>query len=138
VLRQLLAAGVDPNETGASGRTPLMIAAHLDLADAAQILLEQGAAIDATSGDKVTKIYPMSDDVLCQEGHDWDPNDTPGRTALSYAAESATPELVALLLTHGAVADKPDSSGHTPADYATGRSDQDTARKIAAMLQSAK
>jgi hypothetical protein len=46
--------------------------------------------------------------------------------------------MVALLLAHGAVADKADSGGKKPADYAAKRSDQNTARKIATMLQSAK
>src|SRR6516225_11374907 len=45
-LRAALELGLDPNEVGASGRTPLMLAARLDLVEAAGILLEHGASPD--------------------------------------------------------------------------------------------
>ena len=63
-------------------------------------------------------------------------SDTPGRTALSYAAELASPQMVRLLLEHGASAAKPDSAGRRPADYVKRRTgDPALSAKIAEMLQ---
>ena len=62
--------------------------------------------------------------------------DTPGRTALSYAAELASPEMVRLLLDHGADATRSDSAGHRARDYVKNRTgDTAQAAKIAEMLK---
>ena len=108
-LRAVLELGLDPNEIGASGRTPLMTAARLDLIEAAGILLEQGAVPDAQATDAVAQTDGTGD-PLCMTG-DKAAGDTPGRTALSYAAEVGSPEMVRLLLDHGAGANRPDSAG---------------------------
>ena len=134
----LLDAGLDPNETGASGRTALMVAAHLDLIDAARLLLERGATVDTRAGDKVAELYPQSDDVQCRDGGQWEPNDTPGRTALSYAAESASPAMVRLLLDHGADPGQADSEGRLPTAYAEQRDDKDQGTAIIELLNAKK
>jgi uncharacterized protein len=130
-LRMLLDQGLDPNQPGASGRTPLMVAARLDLVEAAGILLSRGAIADLTAGEAVAQTdrggNPACNDSGALSG------DAPGRTALSYAAERASPELVRLLLAHGAAADKPDSAGRRPADYAKTRGA--AAARAAAVLE---
>ena len=119
-LRTLLELGLEPNEIGASGRTPLMVAARLDLVEAADILLAHGAALETGAGDAVAQTNSTGD-PLCMTGNAAI-SDVPGRTALSYAAELSSPELVRLLLDRGAKADRPDSTGRRPADYAKNRS----------------
>jgi uncharacterized protein len=138
LVRALLDAGLDPNETGASGRTALMVAARLDLIDAARLLLERGVAVDTGASDKVAELYPQSDDVQCRDGGQWEPNDTPGRTALSYAAESASPPMVRLLLDHGADPDQGDREGRPPRAYTEQRDDKDRVSEIIAILNAQK
>ncbi len=133
-LQALLELGLDPNEIGASGRTALMMAARLDLPEAAQLLLAHGASPGLGAGDAVAQT-DRSGDPVCMRG-DAAAADTPGRTALSYAAEFASPELVRLLLQGGADPAQRDSSGRRPADYVKTRSgDAERSAQIAAMLK---
>ncbi len=133
-LRALLGLGLDPNRAGASGRTPLMAAARLDLTEAAAILLAHGAAPDAGAGDAVAQT-DRTGDPLCMRG-DAAAGEAPGRTALSYAVERASPEMVRLLLAQGAAAAKPDSAGRRPSDYLKDRGgDPAQAAAIAALLR---
>jgi hypothetical protein len=133
-LRALLDLGLDPNEIGASGRTPLMAAARLDLVEAADILLAHGAAVNTEAGDAVTQT-DSTGDPLCMKG-DMAVSDSPGRTALSYAAELGSLEMVRLLLDHGAKAARPDGTGRRPADYVKNRSgDPALAAEISDMLK---
>jgi hypothetical protein len=118
-LRAVLELGLDPNEFGASGLTPLMVAARLDLVEAVGILLAHGAAPDTRARDSVAQT-DSTGDPLCMSG-DKAAGETPGRTALSYAAELSSPEMVRLLLDHGADTKKSDSAGRHPADYVTNR-----------------
>jgi uncharacterized protein len=135
-LGMLLDLGFDPDEPGASGRTPLMVAARLDFVEAAKVLLAHGAAVDRGASDAVAQT-DIGGNALCMTG-DAAVGDTPGRTALSYAAEFAMPDIVRLLLDHGADPAKRDAAGRRPADYvkrrigAASRSDEIT--KISAML----
>jgi uncharacterized protein YecT (DUF1311 family) len=133
-LRALLELGLDPNEVGASGRTPLMMAARLNLVEAAGILLEHGASPDGQTKEAAAQTDGTGD-PLCMTGEKA-AGDTPGRTALSYAAELGSPEMVRLLLDHGADATTVDSLGHRASDYVKHRAD-DPAQiaKIAEMLK---
>jgi uncharacterized protein YecT (DUF1311 family) len=133
-LRAVLELGLDPNEVGASGRTPLMVAARLDLVEAAGILLAHAAAIDTRANDAVAQT-DSTGDPLCMTG-DKAAGDTPGRTALSYAAELGSPEMVRLLLDRGADPASPDSAGRRPADYVKNRTgDAAQSAKVAEMLK---
>ena len=133
-LRALLDIGFDPDETGASGRTALMVAARLDLVDAAGSLLAHGAAVDRGASELVAQ-QDGAGDPLCRVGEPAE-SDKPGRTALSYAAELASPEMVRLLLDHGASAAKPDNAGRRPIDYLARRTaDPARSAKIAQMLR---
>jgi uncharacterized protein YecT (DUF1311 family) len=117
LLRRLLGMGFDPDEFGASGRTALMTAARLDLVDAASVLLDHGAKVDLGAGDAVAEPYPEGD-VLCSRAGTPPEGDTPGRTALSYAAEAGSPAMVRLLLAHGANPAEADSDGKSPVSRA--------------------
>ncbi|HZU91903.1 MAG TPA: ankyrin repeat domain-containing protein [Stellaceae bacterium] len=131
-LDMLLGLGLDPNERGPSGHTPLMIAARLDLVAAARLLLAHGAVPDLGAGDAVAQT-DRAGDPACLTGTG---GDAPGRTALSYAAEFASPEFVRLLLDHGASPQRRDSAGRRPADYLKRRrGDNSGTAKIAAMLK---
>jgi uncharacterized protein YecT (DUF1311 family) len=118
-LRTLLELGLDPNEVGASGYTPLIMAARLDLGEAVGILLAHGAAVDSRAKDAVAQT-DSAGDPQCMNG-DKATGDTPGRTALSYAAELASPATMRLLLDHGADPASRDSAGRRPADYVKNR-----------------
>jgi len=112
----------------------LMVAARLDLVEAATILLEHGAALDIGAQDTVAQT-DSTGDPLCMTG-DKATGDTPGRTALSYAAERGSPEMVRLLLDRGADPARPDSAGRPPADYVKKRTgDAAQSAKIAEMLK---
>jgi uncharacterized protein len=134
LLRALLEMGFDADETGASGRTALMVAARLDLVAAAGILLAHGATLDRGASDLVAQADGAGD-ARCRVG-EAAASDTPGRTALSYAAQLASTEMVRLLLDHGASAAKADSAGRRPADYVKRRTgDPASSAKIAEMLR---
>lgn len=131
-LRMLLALGLDPNERGPSGHTPLMTAARLDLIAAARLLLAHGASPDLGAGDAVAQSDRGGDPECLAGGGD----DAPGRTALSYAVEFASPDFVRLLLDHGASPQTRDGAGRRPADYLKRRrGDAPTTARIAAMLK---
>ena len=133
-LRATLDLGLDPNETGASGRTPLMVAARLDLVEAAGILLDRGARLDTGAKDAVAQT-DNTGDPSCMAG-DQAAGDIPQRTALSYAAELGSPAMVRLLLDHGADPKQPDSAGRRPADYLKNRTgDAAQTAAIAEMLK---
>jgi hypothetical protein len=133
-LRAALELGLEPNQVGASGRTPLMVAARLDLVEAAGILLAHGATVDTPARDAVAQT-DRTGDPLCMTA-DQAAGDTPGRTALSYAAELGSPDMVHLLLDHNADPARPDSAGRRPADYVKNRiGDSAQSAKIAEMLK---
>jgi len=133
-LRTLLELGLDPNEVGASGRTPLMVAARLDLVESARLLLAHGATLDAKAKDAVAQT-DSTGDPLCMPGNRA-AGDTPGRTALSYATELGSPEMVRLLLDHGADPASLDSASRRPAYYVKNRTgDAPQSAKIADMLK---
>jgi hypothetical protein len=135
-MQALLEMKFDPNVFGASGRTALMIAARLDLKDAAILLLDHGAKPNLGAGEAVAKPYSEGD-VLCMKEGSPPPGDVPGRTALSYAAERASPATVQALLAHGADPASADKDGHTPEYWAAKRTDP-AAGEIAGLLRSKK
>jgi hypothetical protein len=104
------------------------------LVQTAEILLAHDAVIDAGAGDAVAQT-DRAGDPLCMSG-EAAAADTPERTALSYAVELGSPEMVRLLPDHGADRAARDSAGRRPADYLQRRTG-DTAQSagIAEMLK---
>jgi ankyrin repeat protein len=77
MIDRLIKAGVDANATGPEGETALMTAARTGKVEAARVLLDRGAKVDAR-----------------EEWH--------GQTALMWAAAQRHPDMVRELLAHGA------------------------------------
>ena len=77
MIERLLAAGADPNEVSVEGETALMTVARGGHVDAARVLLERGAEIDAR-----------------EQWH--------GQTALMWAAAQGHPAMITLLAAQGA------------------------------------
>jgi len=86
-------------------KTPLMTAAQFDLYQSARFLIEQGANVNAQTDSKQSATVELRYDQ---------------RTALMYAAASASLPLIKLLLDNGADVNKKDSQGLRAIDYLTG------------------
>jgi ankyrin repeat protein len=81
LIKLLLAAGADANSPNQDGMTALMLVARTGNVDAANALLERGATIDARE-------------------------DFGGQTALMWASARRHPEMIELLVAHGAAVDE--------------------------------
>ncbi len=77
IIERLLKAGVDPNATSTEGETALMTVARTGVVEAAKVLLDHGAKVDAR-----------------EEWH--------GQTALMWAVNEQHPAMVKELIAHGA------------------------------------
>ncbi|OIR13747.1 ankyrin repeat protein [mine drainage metagenome] len=97
-LTKMLGAGASPNQANEFGKTPLMVAAHLDRPDSVRTLLLAHADVKA-----VTRNVAAS----CSNGFE-----RVERSALTYAAENASPIVIKLLLDAGADPSIRDSQGN--------------------------
>jgi ankyrin repeat protein len=77
IIERLLKAGADPNSVSTEGETALMTVARTGVVEAAKVLLEHGAKVDAR-----------------EEWH--------GQTALMWAVDEKHPAMVKELIAHGA------------------------------------
>src|ERR1041384_3951124 len=77
MIERLLKAGADPNSTSTEGETALMTVARTGAVEAARVLLDHGAKVDAR-----------------EEWH--------GQTALMWAVDEQHPAMVKELIAHGA------------------------------------
>jgi len=77
IIERLLKAGVDPNSVSTEGETALMTVARTGVVEAAKVLLDHGAKVDAR-----------------EEWH--------GQTALMWAVDEQHPAMVKELIAHGA------------------------------------
>ncbi|MBZ5674405.1 MAG: ankyrin repeat domain-containing protein [Acidobacteriia bacterium] len=77
IIERLLKAGVDPNSVSTEGETALMTAARTGVVEAARVLLDHGAKVDAR-----------------EEWH--------GQTALMWAVDEQHPAMAKELIAHGA------------------------------------
>lgn len=77
LIERLLSGGADPDTEGADGQTPLMVVARTNRVDAARLLIERGADVNAR-----------------ERWRD--------QSAIIWAAAQRQPEMVTLLLAHGA------------------------------------
>ncbi len=126
LLPDLLAAGADPNRTGARGLTPLYIAASHVNEDACRILLRHGAQPNFGSmedssaplhgclkADSTTQQRQAVMQVLLAAGADANAADAQGRTPLFYCS---TPAEAEALLAAGAEINAKDHQGNTAFD----------------------
>ncbi|MCR6633060.1 MAG: ankyrin repeat domain-containing protein [Magnetospirillum sp.] len=102
-LALLLERGRDADEANSFGKTPLMAAAQADAVESARLLLDHGAAINATTW--------MAEGAGL--AHD-------GRTALMYAAASGSLSMIKVLLAKGADPQMADTKGRRAIDYLLG------------------
>ena len=114
-LQRLLATGADPNLPNDFGKTPLMVAAHLNRPDAVRMLLKAGAKVNSATG---TSQVPQCPRPL-----------RTGRTALMYAAENGSPVVVKILLDAGADPTTRDSQNNT-VDFYLARNPRLTADQV--------
>jgi ankyrin repeat protein len=125
-VRELLAAGADPNARAADGSTPMIYAAHFAAIDSVQALL------DANADPNVTNRYgiaPMHEAalradagllrLLIEAGAEVDQALPEGETPLMLASRTSGVEAVALLIEHGAEVNVVEQwQGQTPLMYA--------------------
>jgi ankyrin repeat protein len=121
-VKALLDGGESPNDTDIFRVTPLMVAAARGLPEMVDLLLKNGAKVDATSryggysaehfaarfGRLGTLDRLITGGADVNQAADW------GKTPLFLAAEAGHIELVKLLLDHGAKVDAPLVTGETP------------------------
>lgn len=118
-VKELLAAGFDPNTTNPQGQAGLFLAMREGSFKVAQALLNHpNIRVDITNPADETPLM-----MACIQGHiDWalkllDKSaalNRPGWTPLHYAASGPEPRLVGLLLDRGAELDAPSPNRSTP------------------------
>lgn len=129
-LRAILAA--DPSQAGAlsdDGFTPLHLAVFAGQPEAARLLIDHGADLDALATSAVARVRPLGTaafvrsvplaGLLLDAGADVNGRGDGGFTALHSAAQSGDEELVRLLLARGADPSLSTAQGARPADLAT-------------------
>jgi len=112
IVKALIAAGANINDADGNGRTPLMLAAQTNSLAAVKMLLEAGAPINTKDKagrtvlmyDQLTYHFPSLEIIkaLIAAGADLHAVDEQGRTPLMLAAQSASIEIVRVLLAAGA------------------------------------
>lgn len=125
-VKRLIAQGTDVNFANRGGVTALMVASQWNRAEVADVLLENGADVDATeseSGRNALMYSCLSGDLrvlrrLLESGAAVNAADGIGRTALMMAATIGSTRAVELLLQNGADIHARDSSGATALDWA--------------------
>jgi ankyrin repeat protein len=139
-LRELLAE--DPANLAvrsADGFTALHFAAFFAKPEAARILLETGAPVDATA-DNPTRVQPLHSAaagrqveicrLLLAAGADVNARQAGGFTPLHAAAENGDPEMLELFLSAGADVSAGTEDGRSAADLADAASHPDAAKRL--------
>ncbi len=110
-IRKALASGANVDSRDQAGRTPLYLAALQCAEDAARYLIECGAAVNAKASWKGndTALHVAARDgcvavaqLLLQNGAQVDIRNSAGQTPLQFASWFDRPQLVQLLIDHGA------------------------------------
>jgi ankyrin repeat protein len=124
------------------GYTALHLAAFFAKPEAARILLEAGAPVDAAASNE-TRVQPLHSAaagrqteicrLLLAAGADVDAVQAGGFTPLHGAAQNGDPELVELFLSAGADPGRPTDDGRTAADLAVEAGHPDVARRLRAV-----
>ena len=124
----LLNLGADVNEKNHLQWTPLHMAAYYGRFEIAKLLIQNGADIDTMCDDQVTPLHFAADngqcghsktaELLLQNGADVDAQDKVYDTPLHDAAFNGYPEVVEVLLKHGARKDLKNDFNRTPLQVA--------------------
>jgi uncharacterized protein len=139
-LRELLTE--DPSNLAArsaDGFTALHFAAFFAKPEAARILIDLGAPVDATA-DNPTRVQPLHSAaagrhvdicrLLLAAGADVNARQAGGFSPLHAAGENGDPEMVELFLSAGADASAMTDDGRTAADMADAASHPDAAKRL--------
>ncbi len=108
-VENMLKGGIDPNAQTSTGNRPLLIAAKKRNPRLLEILIAQGASVDAADRKGLTALMAAASmglasnvQVLIAAGAKVNARDEKGSTALIWAAISGHPQVVEILLSHGA------------------------------------
>jgi ankyrin repeat protein len=112
-LRELLAAGADPNEFAPDGFTPLTLASFFKQPEAARLLLDHGADVHQRARHEQIKVLPIHSAaadggsveivrMLLDAGADVNAEQPGGFRAIDAARQDGNAELEHLLLERGA------------------------------------
>lgn len=120
-LALLIRAGLDVNEVGDGGWTPLMVAAFNGQEQAALMLIDAGATVNARDRSGYSPLhwaamngYVQASEVLLRRGAYVNMQNNFGWTPLMHAAGRGHHQVVTVLLAHEAHPDLPDKEGWTP------------------------
>jgi ankyrin repeat protein len=125
-IKGLIAQGKDINARNIRGQTPLHLAAMKGNSDVLQLLLENGAEVDALASDSgCTSLHYAAGlghvelcELLVRYGADPDAQTARLQTPLHLAVASGHSDVVALLLKYHARLDIRDTNGMTPLQQA--------------------
>jgi len=108
-VENMLKAGIDPNTRTSLGNRPLLIAAKKRNPRLLEILIANGAKVDAPDRTGLTALMAAASmglapnvRVLISAGANVNARDEKGSTPLIWAAISGHPQVVEILLAHGA------------------------------------
>ncbi len=144
-IRALLSVrGSRAGEYAPDGFTPLHLAAYFGRADAVRVLVEAGAAVDATTRNAMANrpLHAAAAGghngvarLLVEAGADVDARQAGGWTALQAAAHHGNDELADLLLEAGARPDLAADDGLTAADMAEAAGYASLASRLRALME---
>jgi uncharacterized protein len=129
--------GLDPNEVGIHGRTPLMVAAAEGNFAAVETLVRNGASVLVIGRGRMTALHEASANGqatvvnhLLSLGAEVNAETIDGVTPLMCAAAWGNTEVAQLLLENGADPTRTDRAGATAADIAYEKGEDNTAGLI--------
>lgn len=121
ILEKLIRAGLDVDQVGDGGWTPLMVAAFNGQEQAALMLIEAGATVNARDKSGYSPLhwaamngYLEASNLLLRKGALVNLQNNFGWTPLLHAAGRGHHDVVKALLGNGAHPDLPDKEGWTP------------------------
>jgi hypothetical protein len=145
-VKEMLDLGVNPNHTDDCGRSFLYWAVYRGNRDAAELLVQKGAAVDSGTRSEGTLLHlaarkgsvEIADMLLRLKPDLLGLKDSDGNTALHVAAENGYAEVAAFLIEKGADTNLKNFANRTPLFFAQKNSHDDVAELLKPLTQSAK
>jgi ankyrin repeat protein len=135
--------GLDLDQVGAHGRTPLMMAAAVGYLFAVEELVRNGASVNANGIFRMTALHeasandePLVVQYLLSHGAEVDAATSDGLTPLMLAASWGNIGVAKLLLENEADFARTDIQGGTAADFACEKCDENLGAQIKALIDS--